>query len=135
MALYIHARVQYADDFDASGCFAIEDHMATRTQAAIALSEVVAPHAHLRAVDEKSYEFFELAQIPRPLLPAPFALGVATDPLEIRPRRRPDRDLRHLGDGLALVRIKLGNDPLHIERLFRPAPLTLDQGLAQAFTL
>ncbi len=129
MVLYIHARVQNANDFDACCCFTIEDHMATRTQAAIALSEVVAAHAHLRAVDEKSYEFFELAQIPRPLLPAPLTLGVATDPLEIRPRRRPDRDLRHL------VRIKLGNDPLHVERLFSPAPLALDQGLAQAFSL
>jgi len=55
MVLYIHARVQDADDFDASGCFTIEDHVATRMQVAIALSEIVAPHAHLRAVDGKSY--------------------------------------------------------------------------------
>ena len=96
MPVHIHARVQDADDFDTGRDFAIENDMPARAQAAIALSEIIARRAHLRAVGHEIYALFEVAQILCVLPSAPLALRVLTDPLEIGPRRRAQRYNRHL---------------------------------------
>lgn len=76
MAIYIHAVMEDANDFDPFGGLPIKDEMSSHMVFAISFPDVVKSTAHAGFPRQGMESLIQLCKIPVPLLTAPSFLGV-----------------------------------------------------------